>query len=742
MPFNSVRSGRITEPAMPPPTRSVLAQADAARYLEMEPFGPAEKRCKGGLGASAKGAAICSAIFLAALQLAGVAQGQVTYQSNLVFDFNQDPNTGDYSFVSLNGGVTFATPPISVSSVALVGGNNWSNVGGWTSGVALSDALLATEDVVNIATGIASRNPVNVFTSAFGLGTLMVDQGPTERAASFSVPLASGDAEIDQAIASSHLSASAPIQYDVTITSGTDMTMDQPNVIVQSLTVQSGSSLAGNGNFTVRTDLINQGSVIGLGGTIQGNFDNTTVGPQAAYAAVSGALDIQGAITNSGILNVASGGALSLSQAVPNTGTIEATGGGTLSLGGSVSNLGGIVEADGGTVLLNGGTITDGALVGTSATGTGSGSEINVQGNSTLSAVAVTLASGSNLLVFNNSTLALAGGSTITNNGTITVNNSDNAANTGVTIDGAVDLAGSGSIVLNAMPGHINTGQITDSASGAGNLTQESGHTILGTGQITVNTFTNNGTVNADSNGNMLRLAGTGIYTNTGLMEATGGGTLDISTLTNYSNGILTGGTYDVVSGGTIVLPGAVTTNAATITISGATANFSGLSALTANTGTLNLLNGASLSMAGGLTNSGKINLDPSTLDVNGNFTQASDGVLMVTLDGNGAGQYGLLNVTGTANLAGALDLSFINGYIPRVGDSFTVLNYGSYSGMFSAIQALGNPNYQLATQYTNSGLVLTTTAVPEPAPLLILLAASSLALVRRRRRKAATKRS
>ena len=175
MPRKSVRSGRITRQPMPPPTRSALAKADAARYLEMEPFEPAEKRGKGGLGASAKRAAICSAIFLAALQLAGVAQGQVTYQSNLVFDFNQDPNTGDYSFVSLNGGVTFATPPISVSSVALVGGNNWSNAGGWTSGVALSDALLATEDVVNIATGIASRNPVNVFTSAFGLGTLMVD---------------------------------------------------------------------------------------------------------------------------------------------------------------------------------------------------------------------------------------------------------------------------------------------------------------------------------------------------------------------------------------------------------------------------------------------------------------------------------------------------------------------------------------------------------------------------------------
>ena len=237
-------------------------------------------------------------------------------------------------------------------------------------------------------------------------------------------------------------------------------------------------------------------------------------------------------------------------------------------------------------------------------------------------------------------------------------------------------------------------------------------------------------------------LAGKGTYTNTGLMEATGGGTLNISNLTNYSNGTLTGGTYEVASGGTIVLPGAITTNAATLTINGAGANFSGLPALTANTGTLNLFNGASLSTAGGLANSGKINLDPSTLDVNGNFTQASDGILMVTLDGNGSGQYGLLNVTGTANLAGALDLSFINGYIPRVGDSFTVLNYGSYSGMFSAIQALGDPNCQFATQYTNSGLVLTTTAVPEPAPLLILLAASSLALVRRRRRKAATKRS
>ena len=555
MPRKSVESGRRTKSAMPLSTRAALAKADAAPYLKMESVRPAEKRGKGGLGASAKRAAICSAIFLAALQLAGVAQGQVTYQSNLVFDFNQDPNTGDYSFVSLNGGVTIATPPIFVSSVALPDGNNWRDSSGWTSGVALGNTLSAIEDVTDTITGIISRDPVQVATSAFGLGTLMVDQGPTERAASFSVPLASGDAEIDQAITSSHLaanfSASAPIQYDVTITSGTDMTMDQPNVIVQSLTVQSGSSLAGNGNFTVRTDLINQGSITGLGGTIQGNFFNTTVGPQAAYAAVSGALTIQGAITNSGILNIGSGGSLSLSQAVPNTGTIEATGGGTLSLGGSVSNVGGIVEADGGTVLLNGGTITGGALAGTSATGTGSGSEINVQGNSTLSAVAVTLDSGSNLAVINNSTLAVAGGSTITDNGTITVNNGSGNI-TGITINGAVDLTGNGVLVLNAYdPGGLATGQVSDSASGAGNLTQESGHTISGTGQITVSTFTNNGTVNANSKSNTLLLAGKGTYTNTDLMEATGGGTLQLNAV-RLAN---TGGTVEA-DGGTVVLSG------------------------------------------------------------------------------------------------------------------------------------------------------------------------------------------
>lgn len=50
-----------------------------------------------------------------------------------------------------------------------------------------------------------------------------------------------------------------------------------------------------------------------------------------------------------------------------------------------------------------------------------------------------------------------------------------------------------------------------------------------------------------------------------------------------------------------------------------------------------------------------------------------------------GAG-YGQVNVAGTANLAGTLVVRFVNHFLPRVGDGFTILTFGALNGRFARV--------------------------------------------------------
>ncbi|HEX5470488.1 MAG TPA: hypothetical protein VFW73_01310 [Lacipirellulaceae bacterium] len=62
------------------------------------------------------------------------------------------------------------------------------------------------------------------------------------------------------------------------------------------------------------------------------------------------------------------------------------------------------------------------------------------------------------------------------------------------------------------------------------------------------------------------------------------------------------------------------------------------------------------------------------TLRIDGAFTQDDSSSLAVELGGYTAGQFDVLAVTGAATLSGTLTVSFVNGFSPTVGDSFTVL--------------------------------------------------------------------
>ena len=66
---------------------------------------------------------------------------------------------------------------------------------------------------------------------------------------------------------------------------------------------------------------------------------------------------------------------------------------------------------------------------------------------------------------------------------------------------------------------------------------------------------------------------------------------------------------------------------------------------------------------------------------------QEAGGTLQIELGGlTPVSQYDRLSVTGAATLDGTLNAVPINGFVPSVGDSFTVLLYGSHTDAFSTI--------------------------------------------------------
>jgi filamentous hemagglutinin family protein len=105
--------------------------------------------------------------------------------------------------------------------------------------------------------------------------------------------------------------------------------------------------------------------------------------------------------------------------------------------------------------------------------------------------------------------------------------------------------------------------------------------------------------------------------------------------------------------------------------------------ALLGGTGTVTI-NGGS----GTLTNDGIVRPGGSigTLSVVGNYTQGANGVLAIELEGASVGQYDVLAVSGTANLGGTLNVSYLGGYVPAEGASHPVVTYGASTGTFATI--------------------------------------------------------
>jgi hypothetical protein len=209
----------------------------------------------------------------------------------------------------------------------------------------------------------------------------------------------------------------------------------------------------------------------------------------------------------------------------------------------------------------------------------------------------------------------------------------------------------------------------------------------------------NQGRVEADAPGRPMNFTlNSGILVNEGVMKVHPNCRMDVR-LNNWTNsgtldlgGVLAfGGTLTNGAGGTVVATGGA--------VAGGSVVQEGTMAVQ---GTL-----------ASLTNSGLLQIAghgaPGLLTASGNFTQTATGSLALDLGGTTAvSEHDRLVVSGASSLSGTIAINLIGGFMPSLGQSFSVLGYASNSGAFTGCTGCGlGGGRVLVPSYTATSLEL-----------------------------------
>ncbi|MBV9671278.1 MAG: autotransporter domain-containing protein [Verrucomicrobia bacterium] len=334
-----------------------------------------------------------------------------------------------------------------------------------------------------------------------------------------------------------------------------------------------------------------------------------------------------------------------------------------------------------------------------------------------------------------NATLRVTGaGSTWTNNsdlnigaeslsfgsrsGTLTIQNGGNVSNVnGAIIDGAVAVTGPGSVWTNS--GTLSVGENADffSFSNTSMLEITNGATVNAAATTVFQTGTleigGNFTLNSPLTiaGGTVRAVADTIFPNTAKLD-TGGAIFDPNGFSLTLSGSLSGpGGITKISPGTLILTGNNSFFGGTVIEAGTLV--AGTPALTQEVSQA-LGNGDVFLMGGTLRTP---NLDPLTINITRNYTQAAGGTLALGVAGLNGRDYDHIQVGGNASLNGTLALSSLDNFRPARGYAFEVVyTQGTRNGEFAQINDSfnNNPNLQRIDLYAPNGVVLVYLAGPQ----------------------------
>jgi T5SS/PEP-CTERM-associated repeat protein len=499
---------------------------------------------------------------------------------------------------------------------------------------------------------------------------------------------------------------------------GTTVTTTAGSLVIGDFAALPGFSLAVNTGAKVNAGAASIGNSAGGVGVVNvdgvGTVWNETTGGLVVGAAGQGTMNL-----TAGAHLVCSNALLSVGGESASTGVLTADGAASLvSLTGSAALGVGVESGSTGTITLtNGATFTAAKTFG-----------IGVGGNGTFAARSGSKATSSNtngfiigsevdsygtLEVFDN-------GSTFTASGPITV---------GAAGHGFLSVATGGKLTLPDLtsPDYIPNLTLADEAGSSGEM-DVSGATFTSPENVVIGRL-GAGTFSATL-GATVDIAG---FSAPSLTGGQGTITVDGSDWTNSGDGLI--GTFNASD------PASVLTlqNDSSMSIASFLAiNKSGAvvidktSRMAVGTGgfgpfgSLQVSTGGVLAGAGNVTGTviqaagGKIlpGFSPGVITIDGDYTQNAGATYTAEIGGTAPGTgYDQINVSGTATLGGTLNVRFVKGFIPSVGQTFDIVSAKSLSGSFAIISQPGQASVSVAK--TASGMTVTVNSVVTGAPVI-----------------------
>ena len=531
------------------------------------------------------------------------------------------------------------------------------------------------------------------------------------------------------------------------------------------MTNNAGNQIFGYGQNNGAT-LTNQTSIQGSG-TIQPGCSNTFNNQHIVNANQTTPLYVSicnGPMTNTGTMEATNGGTLVFEGNTEGGGTVDNTGG-TIH-----ADAGSIVQQYGSAILKNGTLTTSGSGVIQGNNGNGAVTLDGVTINGTYQVIngfeylANTVTNNGSFQLGtggNPATLDIAGNVTLKGSGTLTMSNNPNTyifaygQNNGATLTNQSAIQGAGVINPGSNNSVINEGVINANQTNTliinGNFTNTTNGKAVGTLKVSKpSTLYIEGGLFGNFSGNTLtggkymatgRLLfdGASIVNNAAGITLTGttaliGNQSAVNALANFSDN-MTAGSFTATGGQQFSTTLSTAFSNAGKVMVGKNSGFkiacnpnfqcpyTQTAGMTTVDGTLTSLFGVNINggklfgigtIAASVTSSGSVTAGDSatkagTLSPN-TYTQNAKGSLNIQIGGTAVGtQYSQLAVANGASLNGTLNIKLINGFIPAIGNTFTILTGSAVSGTFATVNGLSiNGGEHFTITYNSTNVTLT----------------------------------